>query len=73
MFKIVLLLFNIFMSDSIVAKTQVEYILIRRKWKNNLLGCEAYNSFSSVGSDHRILTAKTKFKKELYSRYENKI
>ena len=49
-----------FMSDSTGAKTQVDYILIRRKWKNSLHNCEAYNSFSSVGSDHRILTAKLK-------------
>ena len=49
-----------FMSDSTGAKTQVDYILIRRKWKNSLHNCEAYSSFSSVGSDHRILTAKLK-------------
>ena len=49
-----------FMSDFTGAKTQVDYILIRRKWKNSLHNCEAYNSFSSVGSDHRILTAKLK-------------
>ena len=44
-----------FMSDSTGAKTQVDYILIRRKWKNSLHNCEAYSSFNSVGSDHRIL------------------
>ena len=49
-----------FMADSTGAKTQVDYILIRRKWKNSLHNCEANNSFSSVGSDHRILTAKLK-------------
>ena len=49
-----------FVSDSTGAKTQVDYILIRRKWKNSLHNCEAYNNFSSVGSGHRILTAKLK-------------
>ena len=48
------------MSNSTGAKTQVDYILIRRKWKNSLHNCKAYNSFRSVGSDHRILTAKLK-------------
>ena len=58
-----------FMSYSTGPKTQVGYILIRRKWKNILRNCEACNSFCSVGSDHRMLIAKlkTKFTKELYS------
>ena len=41
-------------------RTQVDYILIRNKWKNSVKNCEAYNTFSSVGSDHRILTATLK-------------
>ena len=39
-------------------KSQVDYILINTKWKNSALNCEAYNTFSTVGSDHRIVTAK---------------
>ena len=27
---------------------------------NSVKNCEAYNSFSSIGSDHRIITAKIK-------------
>ena len=31
-----------------------------RKWKKSVHNCEAYNSFSSIGSDHRLLTVKIK-------------
>ena len=31
---------------------------MNRKWSNGSLNCEAYNSFDSVGSDHRIVSAK---------------
>lgn len=37
---------------------QLDYILIRRKWRNSLMNAEAFNSFSTVGSDHRIVCAK---------------
>ena len=40
------------------ALRQLDYILIRKKWRNSLLNAEAYNSFSSVGSDHRVVCAK---------------
>ena len=49
-----------FISDMSGVKTQVDYILINRKWKNSMKNCEAYNSFGSLGSDHRIVTAKIK-------------
>ena len=39
-------------------KFQIDYILVRRKWRNSILNSEAFSSFSSVGSDHRIVTAK---------------
>ena len=42
------------------AKCQIDYIVINNKWKNSALNCEAYNTFCSVGSDHRIVTAKTR-------------
>ena len=38
-------------------RAQLDYILVRRKWKKSLLNAEAYNSFASIGSDHRIVTA----------------
>ena len=49
-----------FMSDCSGAKMQVDYIMVRNKWRNSTKNCEVYNSFSSIGSDHRILTAKIK-------------
>ena len=48
------------MSDCSGAKSQVDYIMVRNKWRNSTKNCEAYNSFSSIGSDNRILTAKIK-------------
>ena len=49
-----------YVSDMSGSKSQIDYILINRKWKNSVKNAEAYNSFSSVGSDHRIVTAKIK-------------
>ena len=37
---------------------QLDYILIRSKWRSSVNNCEAYSSFSSLGSDHRVVTAK---------------
>ena len=36
---------------------QLDYVLINKKWKNSVKNCRAYNSFISVASDHRIVTA----------------
>ena len=41
-------------------KSQIDYILVDRKWRKSVVDVEAYNSFSSLGSDHRILTATVK-------------
>ena len=41
-------------------KFQLDYILIRRKWRNSLKNVEAYSSFATVGSDHRMVSAKIK-------------
>ena len=38
----------------------LDYIIVNRKWRNNIVNCEAYSSFASVGSDHRILTMSVK-------------
>ncbi|XP_072016342.1 craniofacial development protein 2-like [Amphiura filiformis] len=40
------------------SKYQLDYILLRKKWRNSLLNAEAYNTVSSVGSDHRIVTSR---------------
>ena len=39
-------------------KVQLDCILINKKWHSSAASAEAYSSFSSVGSDHRIVTAK---------------
>ena len=39
-------------------KSQIDYILINTKLKISALNCEAYNTFSTVGSDHRFAAAK---------------
>ena len=39
---------------------QLDYILIRKKWRNSLMDAEAYNSFSTVGSDHRVVCTRLK-------------
>ena len=49
-----------FISDMSGHKSQVDFILVNKKWKNSVKNCETYNSFSSMGSDHRIVTAKVK-------------
>ena len=49
-----------YLSDMSGRKTQVDYITINKKWKNSVHNCQSYNSFSSLGSDHRVVTAKIK-------------
>ena len=49
-----------YLSDMTGSKTQIDYILINKKWKNLVKNVEAYSSFSSLGSDHRIVTARLK-------------
>ncbi len=34
----------------------LDYIIVNQKWKNSVTNAEPYSSFSSVGSDHRIVT-----------------
>ena len=48
------------LSDGTLTKGQIDYILIRRKWKNSLKNTEAYNTFQSLGSDHRVVVCKVK-------------
>ena len=38
-------------------RTQIDYILVRKKWQNSVSDSRSYSSFSSVGSDHRIVSA----------------
>ena len=48
------------LSDGTLNKGQIDYILIRRKWRNSLKNTEAYNTFQSLGSDHRVVVSKVK-------------
>ena len=41
-------------------KSQIEFIIINKKWKNSVKNCRAYNSFNSISSDHRIISADIK-------------
>ena len=38
--------------------SQIDYILVRKKWRNSVHNAEAYSSFSTVKSDHRVVSAK---------------
>ena len=49
-----------YISDMNGHQSQIDYILVNRKWRKSVIDVEAYNSFSSLGSDHRILTATVK-------------
>ena len=39
---------------------QLDYILVRQKWRNSVLNAEPYNTFSSVGSDHRVVSMRVR-------------
>ena len=49
-----------YISDMTGNKTQIDYIMINKKWRNSVRNCEAYSTFSSIGSDHRVVTARLK-------------
>ena len=57
-------------------KHQIDYIIDRKKWRKSIRNCEAYNTFISLGSDHRIVVAKvilslraTKLKMKIKPKY----
>ena len=39
---------------------QLDYILVRRKWRNSILNAEPYSTFNSVGSDHRVVSMRVR-------------
>ena len=47
-----------FISDMNGRKPQLDFIIVNKKWKNSVHNVEAYNSFSNMGSDHRLVTAR---------------
>jgi hypothetical protein len=44
------------------SKAQLDYILVRKKWINSVQNVEAYSTLVTVGSDHRVITAKVKLR-----------
>ena len=46
--------------DPCCRKYQLDYILMRKKWRNSITNVEAYSNFSSIGSDHRIVSYKVR-------------
>ena len=46
--------------DPCCRKYQLDYILMRKKWRNSIINVEAYIIFSSIGSDHRIVSSKVR-------------
>ena len=48
------------LNDGTHTKSQLDFILVRNKWRNSVKNTEAYNYFSSLGSDHRLVRAKLK-------------
>ena len=49
-----------YLSDMHLSKSQIDFILVRKKWKNSMLNTEAYDFFSSLGSDHRLVMAEVR-------------
>ena len=41
-------------------RAQLDYLLVRKKWRNSIKDSRSYSTFSSVGSDHRVISAKVK-------------
>ena len=37
-------------------RSQIDYILFRKKWSNSVRDSQAYSTFATVGSDHRIVS-----------------
>lgn len=41
-------------------RAQIDYILFRKKWRNSVKDSRSFSTFSSVASDHRIVSSKVK-------------
>ena len=57
---------------------QLDYILVRRRWRNSILNAEPYSTFDSVGSDDRVVSMKVRLslrvpKPSLRIRYDWKV
>ena len=43
------------LSDGTLNKSQTDFILVRKKWKNSVKDTEVYSFFSTLGTDHRVV------------------
>ena len=41
-------------------RSQLDYLIFRKKWRNSIKDSRSYSTFSSVGSDHRVVSANLK-------------
>ena len=41
-------------------RSQLDYLIFRKKWRNSIKDSRSYSSFSSVGSDYRVVSANLK-------------
>ena len=48
------------LSDATSSKTQIDFILVDKKWQNCVKDTEVYSFFSSLGSDHRLIASKVR-------------
>ncbi len=48
------------LSDGTLCKSQIDYILVRKKWRNSVKNTVVSNSFNSLGSDHRVVLSSIK-------------
>ena len=43
-----------------MTKSQIDYVLVRRKWRSSIKNTEPCKSFNSLGSDHRAVLSTVK-------------
>ena len=53
-------------------KSQLDYILLNKKWRNSALNSEPYNIFTSVDSDHGIVTSKVRLSLRMHKNKSRK-
>ena len=56
--------------DKVVGRDLWVSMTIRKKWRNSVLNADAYNTFSSLGSDHRVVSMKVRLSLRVPKRKE---
>jgi len=54
------------------SKSQIDFVLINKKWSNSIKDTTTYNHYFSIGSDHRVLRAKIKISLRKCKTIQNK-